>query len=276
MAASQTLTFCPEWLVADGAAAVPRSMRPFGVCAEDLSVQFEAARRPELITELLERCCRAEGDGRVDRQMLLRMPVGMRIEALLTLATLTDGAPLSWQTRCSEEGCGREIEFDLRLEQIVALADGQRALETREAKISGEQVVLRRPTGADQAEWAAQPADERSNAMLRSIVVTPSIDALLKDGVTLELLEAEMDDVMDGFDPLVGFHLGVVCPDCGNVADVSPDLTALALERLSHTQQALISEVHLLASRYHWSERDVLEMPRWRRERYLELVEGEG
>lgn len=276
MAALQALTFCPDWLVADGDAGVPHSMRAFGTCAEDLSVQFEAASRPDLITELLERCCCSEGDERVDRQLLLKMPVGMRIEALVTLATLTDDAPLSWQVRCTAEACGGEIEFDLSLAQIVALAGETRALETCESEIGGERVTLRRATGADQMDWSAQPASERSSSMLRSIVVAPSIDALVSSGVTVESLEAEVDHVMDRFDPLVGFHLRVACPDCGEVADVSPDLTALALERLSHAQQALISEVHVLASRYHWSERDVLEMPRWRRERYLELVEGEG
>lgn len=274
MAGSQAFTFCPEWLVADGASGVPRSMRPFGACAEDLAIEFDAARRPDLITELLENCCRADGDDRADRSILLRMPVGMRIEALLALASLTDNAALSWQTRC--QTCGQEIEFDLSLEEIAALGEERRALATCETEIGGRRVTLRRPTGADQIEWATSSEGERPGAMLRSIVTAPSLDALLANGASLEALETAVDAAMDTFDPLVGFHLHVTCPDCGSAADVSPDLAALALDRLSRAQQMLISEVHLLASRYHWSEKDVLELPHWRRERYIELIEDEG
>jgi hypothetical protein len=276
MAASQPWTVCPEWLARDRTSGVPCSMRAFGVDSADLAVEFQAARRPELITELLEQCCRAHGEARVDRQFLLEMPVGLRIEAILSLAKLTDGTALSWQTRCAAEGCGQDIEFDLSLEQIAALAAEERARETCHVELDGRRLELRRPTGADQMRWAATPEKEQASAMLRSIIAEPSLDELLASGLTARAVEETVEAAMDAFDPLVGFHLNVACPECGKHAEVFPDLTGLALERLSHVQQGLISDVHLLASRYHWSEKEVLGLPRWRRQRYLELIEEEG
>ncbi len=276
MTVSQSLPFLPQWLVAAGAGASPRKMRPFGICASDLALEFAHSRRPELVTELLGQCCKTANDGPVDRELLLEMPVGMRVEALLTLACLTDLSPLCWQTRCASEACGHEIEFDLGLPQIAALAEEQRSLEICETQLGEDRVVLRRPTGNDQMTWMSQTDDEQSETMLRSLLVKPSLDQLLAKGHSLTSIASIIDAAMDSFDPLVGFHLNIVCPDCGSSADVSPDLTALALERLSRAQQGLISDVHLLASRYHWTEKDVLDLPRWRRQRYLELIEEEG
>lgn len=276
MADSQSLSFLPHWLAVGAACAAPRSMRRFGMCASDLAFEFARARRPELVTELLAGCCKTEDDRSVDRQFMLAMPVGMRMEALLTLACFTDPSAFCWQTRCASEACGHEMEFELALEQIVAAAEVQRSLETCEAQIGEDQIVLRRPTGSDQLKWMSRPDEEQSATMLRSILVKPSLDDLLAKGHSLESIASTIDSVMDAFDPLVGFHLSVVCPDCGNSADVSPDLAALALERLSHAQQGLISDVHLLASRYHWTEKEVLDLPRWRRQRYLDLIEEEG
>jgi len=238
-----------------------------------LGVTFQSARQPELITELLALCCRTAGDAPVDRQILLQVPIGMRTEALMTLASLSDPSPFCWQARCAAPECEQQIEFELTLDQIVSLEDQRRAQQNWMTEIGGTEVLLRRPTGLDQAEWLAHPPAIQCEAMLRSIMAQPSLEEMLAKGESLESLSAALDEAMDGFDPLVGFHLSVVCPHCSGTTDVSPDLAGLALERLFRAQQALIDDVHRLASRYHWSEQQVLDLPQWRRQRYLELIE---
>jgi len=249
-------------------------MRPFGGSAEDLTVEFGLALRPELITELLARCCQAAVNADVDRHLLLEMPVGMRIEALVALAALTDPNPFCWRVHCASSGCGQESEFELTVDQIVSMSNELRERQTMQAEIGGVEVVLRRPTGVDQSEWLSQPAALECEAMLRAIFVRPSLDEVLETGVSLDSIALAIDEVMDTFDPLPGLHLSVVCPHCGTSADVSPDLVGPALERLSRAQQAVIGDVHRIASRYHWSERQILELPEWRRQSYLQLIEG--
>jgi len=39
--------------------------------------------------------------------------------------------------------------------------------------------------------------------------------------------------------------------------------------------QHMLTDVHALASRYHWSERGILALPLPRRARYLALIEAE-
>jgi hypothetical protein len=46
------------------------------------------------------------------------------------------------------------------------------------------------------------------------------------------------------------------------------------LQELDERAAQLTQEVHTLALHYHWSEREIMQMPRRRRTRYLELVSG--
>jgi len=273
MTVTGTLRFFPQWLVTETGLELPCGMRAFGTSTADLGVTFQSARQPELTTELLALCCRTAGDAPVDRQLLLQVPIGMRTEALMTLASLSDPSPFCWQARCASPECGLQIEFELTLDQIVSLEDERREQQNWMTEICGTEVLLRHPTGLDQAEWLAFPPAIQCEAMLRSIIVQPSLEEMLAKGESLESLSSALDEAMDEFDPLVGFHLSVVCPHCSGAADVSPDLAGLALERLFRAQQALIDDVHRLATRYHWSEQQVLELPQWRRQRYLELIE---
>lgn len=262
----------PAWLQDAPGASQPCEMRAFGSAMEDLAVEFRLAPRVELITELLALCLRGAGNTAIDREFVVELPVGFRLEALIRLAALADPRPFCWRLRCTSSECGRESEFELTADEIVSQGSGLRDLPVLETQIAGVPVLVRRPTGADQAQWVARSTQHESELMLRAILVRPVLDDLLAKGETLESVAAAIDDVMDQFDPLPGFHVSGICPHCGKDSDVSPDLTGAALERLFCGQQALIGDVHRLASHYHWTEDQILELPAWRRQSYLELI----
>jgi hypothetical protein len=264
-------SFFPPWLAAGREQDIPAKTRPFGASAADLGVEFRMARRPELITELLANCCRTAAGAPVDRGLLMEVPAGMRTEGLLTLAAMTDASPMSWRLRCAQ--CRQDSEFELSVDQIATFSARHRDRPTMTALINGHEVLLRRPTGSDQANWLAHAGELAVEAMFRSILVRPDLDTLLRQDISLDTIGAAVDDAMDEFDPLVGFHLAVSCPHCQASTEVSPDLAAAALERLARVQYSLIGEVHRLALHYHWSERQILELPEWRRHSYLALIE---
>ena len=76
-------------------------------------------------------------------------------------------------------------------------------------------------------------------------------------------------------DPLVDFTVSCCCPACGAPNEVAVDLEALALTSLLGRQRALLQEVHRFASRYGWTESEVLALPPARRARYLAFFEDE-
>jgi hypothetical protein len=246
-------------------------MRRFGSSMEDMAVEFRFAPRVDLITNLLELCLSA-GGAPIERKFARDLPAGFRIEALLRLAELTDPGPFSWRLRCSSPDCGQESEFELTADEIVSQGSELREAAVYETEIRGHALVLRRPTGLDQAQWTKEPQEREAELMLRAILVRPTVEEMLSKGETMESIARAVDDALEGFDPLPGLHLDVVCPHCEKSCEVAPDLTGAALERLYHAQQALIEDVHRLASRYHWSEHQILELPAWRRQSYLDLI----
>jgi hypothetical protein len=80
---------------------------------------------------------------------------------------------------------------------------------------------------------------------------------------------------MTELDPVVAFRLLSRCPFCEEENHYEIDLERLALARLHEAQRRLIEVIHGLAAHYHWSEREVLLLPPWRRARYLALIEKE-
>jgi hypothetical protein len=262
----------PRWLTANKK-NVPARLRPFGTVAEDLAIDFRMARRPELITELLALCASTRGHEAIDGEFLLDLPVSLRICALMTLAAVSDSSPFSWQVRCGAGDCGQQNEFDLTAEQIASLAREQLEKETLSTPINGVPAELRRPTGRDQMCWLTQCSAGLGEAMVQSVLVRPPLGALLADGQSFDAIALRIDEEMDAFDALLSLHLNVLCPQCGAWTEVSPDLAAAALERLSRAQQRAIGDVHRLASHYHWSESQIIRLPQWRRESYLKLIE---
>ena len=272
MTATEPFPSLPPWLVA-GRKNVPARVRPFGAAPEHLAIDFHLARRPELVTDLLALCCFASDGAPADYDVLLDLPVGIRICALIVLAAASDPNAMSWQVHCSSDGCAQQNEFELNTAQLVALAQERLEEQTILVPIGTIMASLKRPTGRDQLQWL-EADEDMSEAMLRAVVVEPRLDELRATGMTSETIAIAVDAAMDSFDPLLSFHVRVRCPGCGAVADVAPDLAAAAIERLSRAQHAAIGDVHRLASRYHWSEIEILNLPQWRRQSYLDLIEG--
>ncbi|MGH8666102.1 MAG: hypothetical protein ACREUX_17715 [Burkholderiales bacterium] len=77
-------------------------------------------------------------------------------------------------------------------------------------------------------------------------------------------------------DPLVALSVLCPCPACGADNDIPIDLEAVALARLDHRRRSLLHEIHALASRYGWTEAEIVALPPARRAHYLALIEVES
>jgi hypothetical protein len=75
-------------------------------------------------------------------------------------------------------------------------------------------------------------------------------------------------------DPQAEIELDLACPVCNTAFSVVFDTAEFFLQELDQRAAQLTQDVHTLAWHYHWSERDILQLPRRRRARYLELIAG--
>jgi hypothetical protein len=248
----------------------------FGGELEDLEPDFGGANRARLERDVLACCARLESGESLPGGFFRDLEVGKRTEALLLLAELTTGRGIDAEVRCANPACGEAMEVELGAEELSAL---QRAAENAGPPlltVAGEQFPLRRPTGADEEAWRRADGRDLAQSMAESLVVDEFRlhfrRATARDKRWLE----EANRVMGEADPLVDFRLRLNCPFCATQESYRVDLAELSLRRFRSAQQALIVGVHRLATRYHWSEREIFEVPTWRRRMYLALLDNEA
>lgn len=149
-----------------------------------------------------------------------------------------------------------------------------------ELELAGHRLKVRVPTGEDQRWLASAELDSEwhlvQGLVARCIVSVngephaptdaPRAELLAAlDRETLERIESALDDLA----PDVGTVVTTTCPECNSrqIVDVDPFAVAQWNER------DLYREVHAMAVAYHWTETDILALPRARRRLYLNLIE---
>jgi hypothetical protein len=254
------------------------ALRPFGISESDLNVDFERTPRPVLVTDLLSCCTRDVQEANVDQGLFWQLPVGTRIECLLTLLVAGSGSEIPIVFRCPDPACGEPAEVEISIEEIAALQREAYATDRVEVPVDHELLALRRPTGADQLAWLRghfPDGASASRAMVRTLLLNGHDGDVRGDTLPDEWL-GSIEEAMEEHDPLVNFTLRVKCPACQWENPVVIDLEELALRKLRHAQSRLLASVHRLAAHYHWSEQQIFAVPSWRRDRYLSLIENES
>lgn len=235
----------------------------------------------ERATALLARCLLADDAPALAREL----PVGAREALLLHVRRLTLGPRLDAVHDCSACGAALDVPLDLAalLDAAPPAAPAPAAARERSFAADGRALRLRYrlPTGADhEAAARAALADPRAGEAL--LVARAALAVHAEDGAPLpraewppQVAEALADAVAED-DPLVEVRLDVACPACGAAGEALLDPTDFILAELAPDRERLDREVHALALHYHWSERDILALPRRRRRRYLDLLAEAG
>lgn len=235
----------------------------------DMDLDFRTRDRSALVSRLLA-ACRQGADMTEAEDLAWGLSLGARIGALAEILARTQEADtLPVDLACRH--CRQAFEVLLSLAGI-----GEMGREAMDARVdiqldSGERLALRRPTGADQRRWLADPALDEA-ALLT--------DLLLEGAEELSGLQAELlprvAEAMAEVDLLPAFSVRTACPHCGQEDDLPLDLEGLLLTHLAGQARRLTREVHRLASRYGWREADILAMPAHRRSAYLNLLDQEA
>jgi hypothetical protein len=264
-------------------------MLPGGLVHEDTRVR-RGRLRP--ITGRLELAlARAGGDDRptrVDRLLAIaverlgelgapaalgaRLCPGDREYLLVRLAAALRGRQQWLSASC--RGCGELLDLSLDLGELP-MSEAGAGYPRCALEVDGRTLVVRVPLGEDVvASGAARTLDERVAAralLLRCVVAIdgqPPTETQL-EGLSTAALE-RIDVALDELCPAIASRLETVCPDCGAARELELD----PLELLGQEpDDALFEEVHALAMAYHWTEGQILGLPRDRRRLYLGLVD---
>jgi len=166
-----------------------------------------------------------------------------------------------FQAECGQ--CGARFDFQLDYADLPVQAAGE-GYPQAQVDLDGRQWRFRLPTGADQETLASLPEAEARPWLLRQLASEPeSLGAPGQD------LIAAAEAALESISPGVVVRVQAACLECGvgNVVELDP------YRALSRRSDSLLREVHQIAAHYHWSEADILNLPRPRRQRYLQMID---
>jgi hypothetical protein len=235
-------------------------VRAFGAQPGDLDVDFEAGDRAAVATDVLARCAGIGHDS------AWALPVGTRLALLVGIARLCGRHALSWTLPCTADGCDEEIEVELPLAALAAVARDGDATEPAEVVWDDHRFRPRRPTGEDLRRWHTRPP---SDAEIIAAVGGPEVS-----GDAPHELVGAVEAALDAADPLVDTWVRSACPACGRPLELQVDLEAALLAEARSVQDRLLEDIAALARTFHWSEQAILALPARRRRRYLALLEA--
>jgi hypothetical protein len=244
------------------------------------------------VTAVLSRCVRRIGPLQpVTEAHARELLVGDRQYLLMKLRALTFGDKVQASTRCAWPECGEAVDIDFLISD-VPIKEGRMQARLQRLELAPAvaadsgfdgaalPVDFRLPTGADQE--AVSPLLGQNEAAAATLLLSRCIERIGGAPATLERVQrlspaarSDIERAMERWAPGVELTMEAKCPRCGRTFDVPFDVQDFLLGEARGSRDLLMREIHYLAYHYHWSERDILEMPRERRRRYIEILSDE-
>lgn len=228
-------------------------------------------------TWVLSQCVKRVGAIRcVDESLIRSLLVGDRDYLIIKLRSLSFGSRVDCVFRCTDSQCGALMDVTFNLDEIEFECKPitQRYFEVQipTAAEPGSDykklIQLRLPNGGDQETLATWMDDE-------AVAVEELLKRCARGSDDLEVRSSEIDKWMHRLAPHAELDIEAECPECGRAFNHNVDVAKLFLDDLAAGLSNLERDVHVLAWHYHWSEAEILSMPRPKRRRYVMFVEKE-
>jgi hypothetical protein len=245
------------------------------------------------VTALLTCCVRRLGTvSPVSSDMVRRLSIADRLYLVLKFREATCGGRIQGTVQCPREHCREKVDIDFWLHDVPIRESTEKGpLYTRElspdACVDGEpdercrEITFRLPNGDDQEAISRAAEDNESKALdLLLTRCVQHIGAVSNRGSELigqlsPLARAEIAQHIESVAPSVDLTLAAECPECGREFAVPFDLQRFVLAECQTSRERLYREVHELAYRYHWSEGEIMALPREKRRSYLATLARE-
>jgi hypothetical protein len=188
-------------------------------------------------------------------------PIGERDRQLIQIREAWFGGQFETVATCPQ--CGGRMDVAFRTSDILAPAADEQPLHVT---VAGEEIWFRLPNSQDLLEAARVGTAEMRTRLLALCVANA--------GTLSAEAEALVVEAMAKADPQADIRVSVRCAACERESALAFDVAAHLWEEIGDWAARLLNEVHVLASVYGWSERDVLAMSALRRRAYLQRIEA--
>lgn len=245
-------------------------VKAFGLTSEDLAIDFDTVSQPQAVTQILLNCLATSPQQTASENDIWGWSLRSRLQYLIEIALNSSCSTLQFTHHCSDSECGEKIEFDIQLSDFSQLEPG----ETLSLTLDEKAVEIRLPKGLDQQIWLASP-ELPLIELVQSLVLSIDQQPVPTDWKIPSAWIAQISDALENADPLMTLTLDLLCPVCGGKNEIDLDLENRLVERLKLTQKSVLHEVHRLASIYHWTEAQIVDLPAWKRQFYLSQIQSD-
>ncbi|MER5473791.1 DUF6760 family protein [Streptomyces sp. NPDC002935] len=234
-----------------------------------------------LVSTVLSRCVRRLGTiSPVPAEVAADLLVADRLYLLLRLRRATFGDAVNASLICPWPECGRRISLAFSVDDVPVVRSASPAATYTVAlgDPSVGEAEFRLPTGADQEALADEVDRNEARALTglltRCLLRLGTVHSPASEQITAlpSATRTEIERRMHDVAPRVEQTLETTCPECGRALIAPFDIHRFLFGDLRTDARLLYQEVHYLAFHYHWSERDILDMPRDRRRVYIDAI----
>ena len=249
---------------------------------EELLAQSGLAESASLVTAVLSRAVRRVGDvSPISEHVARQLLVADRQYLLMKLRRSTFGGIVRGSVFCPWRDCGERVSLQFQIDDLPVQEAGERAPYFTMTLSSGSDVDFRLPNGADQE--TVSPLVPRNEAEALSLLLARAIRRIgaksspaPDDVAALSPIErSEIETEMERLSPRIELDFDTSCSECGRSFVVPFNLQQFFFGELRTASDLLYREIHYLAYHYHWSEREIMEMPRDKRQKYIEVLADE-
>jgi hypothetical protein len=193
--------------------------------------------------------------------------LGDRNRRLLELHRAFIGSPLEARVSCAD--CGAESEFLLPTDAILGLPPAPRDAEAT-TRVAGRRYTFRLPRLSD-IEAAAEVAAGPPPRDVKDVVLERCrVDR--GGGPIPAVIGRRLADRFEALDPAANVVVRLHCSGCERPMAASADVATFVARALDRLVAELLRDIDTIAAGYGWDERQIVELPAWRRRHYVELI----
>jgi hypothetical protein len=204
-------------------------------------------------------------------EQLAAFSLGDRNARLLALREVLFGSEMEALAVCPR--CGQRLELRLNATELRNMCGPGPNREVT-LSIDGYEVRLRPlnsldlPTITSEAELASA-----HDYVLRRCLLSVHNGNMPVEFEELpgEVVEASAQKIAE-IDPLADIQISICCHSCQHIYQAAFDILSFLWKEIDAWARRVLIEVHILASAYGWSEREILALGAPRRQFYLDMV----
>lgn len=258
----------PGGLLTDGGIERQATFHPLTGRIEQQLIEFSNTRqRIDYVTAVLSSALQSIGNQSATTKLVSTLCVADRQYLMLRLAAMLDGEQMWLNLSCGH--CHSLFDVDIQRCDLPVKPAGENYPRVT-IQLKHSTIDARIPTGEDQQNLAELSDEQAMAALLKNCICSVNGD-IPSEAFINTLSEPDIksiDESLDAVSPAVCNQLLVNCPECGQQQYAELDHYDLS----GINRHFFYQEVHTLASHYHWSEAEILDLPQSRRHLYLDMI----